>query len=100
MSKVKHPELLTHVQNKQVAPSAHPPRSQYQVRRLGDSHEEPLHVGMSNRDRPSTFNLGLQRRNDGSSAPENVAEPNHDIGTVSAASGADHKTFGKALGRA
>ena len=70
-------------QPKQLTTAAEHSGLEYELHRFGNRHEEPSHLRMRHRHRPSVANLSREGRHDAALAPQDVAEPHrNEVATV------------------
>jgi len=67
---------------------------------LRDEHEEPLDVGVGDRDRTTALDLGGEHVNDGSARTEHVAEPHRDVAPGMGPGERGRQSLGEPLGEA
>ena len=71
-------DRFTHVENQHVSAGADGAGLNHQLNSFGDRHEKPLHVGVSDRDGATRFDLFSKGRNDAAHRVEDVPESNRD----------------------
>ena len=69
---------IAHIEDQHISRRADSPSLDDQLDRFGNRHEEPLHIGMRDRDRPPAFDLLAECRDDAAHRVQHIAEANRD----------------------
>src|SRR4026208_1584916 len=71
---IENANRLTHVENESLATIFHRCGLEDEIDRLGDGHEEAIHVGMRDGDRPAIRNLPFEDGNDTAATAEYISK--------------------------
>src|SRR5688572_16937348 len=97
LGEIKNADRLTHVEHKSLATIFHRGRLQNKIDRFRNGHEEAIHIGMRNGNRPAIRDLRFEDRNDTAATAKHVPKADDSEGALLTVRSVEHDHFREAF---